>query len=255
MAIVAVNKNVYKVDSLYQWDINQVLEIRGLSVPKVPEIHFTNEAMEKALVRQASMDDAGVITAEIPNTLLQKPYKITAFVCMYEDDTFESLYKITIPVKARNMPADYTFQDNDGEIYSFNALENMVADALNELEEAYDLANESKITFEEVTKAVDELETANENLIEAKSDYEESKAMYEELSNKIFILKDTLVAGETEISFIDDRITENSILSFYSSIFGANPKVATATPGKLVLTFGVQDVDMEVGVKVNGYFV
>lgn len=130
MAIVVVNKNIYKVDSLYQWDINQALEIQGLSLPTIPEIHFTNDAMDKAIVRQATMDDKGIITVEIPNSLLQKPYKITAYVCIYEDETFKSLYKLEIPVKARKKPMDYTIEDNDNEIYSFNALENLVNNTL-----------------------------------------------------------------------------------------------------------------------------
>lgn len=126
MAIAIVTGNRYTVDPLYQWDSNQVLEIRGLSLPSVPEIHFSNNAMEFALVRPVSMDSAGIIRADIPNTLLQKPYMITAHVCMYQGDTFASLYKIEIPVKARTKPNDYTFEDTDGTIYSFNALENMV---------------------------------------------------------------------------------------------------------------------------------
>lgn len=123
MAIVTVENNRYAVDFLYQWDINQVLEIRGLSLASVPEIHFSNYIMEKAIVRRATMDDAGVITVDIPNSLLQKPYKITAYVCIYEGDTFKSLYAVEVPVKARTRPSDYTIEDSDEEIYSFNALE------------------------------------------------------------------------------------------------------------------------------------
>ena len=73
MANVRVEKNRYTVDPLYQWDLNQVLQIYGLSLPSVPEIHFTNDAMDRAIVKQASMDAAGVITVDVPNSLLQKP--------------------------------------------------------------------------------------------------------------------------------------------------------------------------------------
>lgn len=133
MSIVNVQKdNRYTVEPLYQWDVNQVLEIRGLSLPSIPSIHFTNEAMDKAIVRQAAMDDAGVITVNVPNSLLQKPYKIKAYVCIYEGETFETLYKIEIPVNARKKPADYTIED-DQEVYSFNALENSVNNAVNNL--------------------------------------------------------------------------------------------------------------------------
>lgn len=141
MAIVVVNKNVYKVDSLYQWDINQVLEIHGISLSKIPEIHFTNDAMDKAIVHQATMDDKGIITVEIPNSLLQKPYKITAYVCIYDGETFKSLYKIVIPVKARKKPTDYTIDDNYNEIYSFNALENLVNNTARDLRSEHDRLN------------------------------------------------------------------------------------------------------------------
>ena len=78
MATVNVEKNSYKVEPLYQWDLNQQLEVYGLSLATVPEIHFTNVAMSRAIVRQARMDAAGVITVDIPNSLLQKPYTIQA---------------------------------------------------------------------------------------------------------------------------------------------------------------------------------
>lgn len=131
MARVTVTKDRYTVDKLYQWDKNQVLEIRGLSLPSVPEIHFTNDTMDRAIVRQATMDEAGVIRVDVPNSLLQTPYSITVFVCVYEDDdTFKTLYKILVPVDARPKPNDYVIEDSDGEIYSFNALENKIENAL-----------------------------------------------------------------------------------------------------------------------------
>ena len=129
MATVTVNKNTYTVEPLYQWDLNQQLEVYGLSLATVPEVHFTNAAMDKAIVRQATMDAAGVIRAEVPNSLLQKPYTILAYICTYAGSTFETQYKLEIPVKGRAKPNDYTLVD-DPEVYSFNALENQVANAL-----------------------------------------------------------------------------------------------------------------------------
>lgn len=141
MSIVTVIKNTYTVEPLYQWDLNQVLEIHGLSLPSIPEIHFSNDAMDRAIVRQAIMDDAGVITVDIPNSLLQKPYRVYVYVCIYEGETFQSLYKIVIPVKARNKPADYTITDTDGEVYSFIALENLVNNTARDLREEHDQLN------------------------------------------------------------------------------------------------------------------
>lgn len=122
MANVTITKNTYTIDSLYQWDVNQVLTIYGLSLASAPEIHFANEAMSKAIVRQATMDSAGVIRADIPNGLLQKTGKINAYVCVTEGKTFRSLYKIVIPVTSRAQPSGYEFVEEDGLSYSVNAL-------------------------------------------------------------------------------------------------------------------------------------
>lgn len=135
MATVTVNKNTYTVEPLYQWDLNQQLEVYGLSLATIPEVHFTNAAMDKAIVRQATMDAAGVIRAEVPNSLLQKPYTILAYICTYAGSTFETQYKLEIPVKGRAKPADYTLED-DPEVYSFNALENQVVNALARMDAA-----------------------------------------------------------------------------------------------------------------------
>ena len=71
MSNVRVEKNNYTVEPLHQWDVNQVLTIHGLSLPSTPEVHFSNMAMERSIVRQASMNAAGVITVEVPNSMLQ----------------------------------------------------------------------------------------------------------------------------------------------------------------------------------------
>ena len=128
MANLVVNEaNRYTVDPLYQWDINQELFIYGLSIPD-PEIHFTNEALARSLVVIPTVDNEGVIKVAIPNSLLQKPYAITVYICGYEGGTFKTYNKITIPVKARKRPADYTLEGNDGEVYSFNDLTKRIAD-------------------------------------------------------------------------------------------------------------------------------
>ena len=173
MSSVIVENDRYTVDPLYQWDVNQDLEVRGLSLPSIPEIHFTNDAMERSIVRQATMDDAGIITVKIPNSLLQKPYTIKAYICIYEGDTFRSLYAVSIPVKARKMPTDYTLE-NDEEIYSFNKLENLLNNTLVELTEKYDK------TVADLDAKYDATETAlNKKYTELNNKYTEVNAKYE----------------------------------------------------------------------------
>ena len=135
MAIVKVENKSYTVEPLYQWDLNQVLEIRGLSMAAVPEVHFTNDAMVRAVRRFATMDDAGVIRAEVPNALLQTAAKVRALVCIREGEVFKTYHEIRIPVKARPQPADYTITD-DQDIYSFLELENLVYENITKAEQA-----------------------------------------------------------------------------------------------------------------------
>lgn len=127
MANLVVNGNNYKVDNLYQWDVNQVLEIHGLSIVE-PEIHFANEVMSCAIVGKSTVDNKGIIRADVPNSLLQKPYAITVFICGYEGETFKTYCKVRVPVQARTKPGDYTLAVTDMEVYSFNELTRSVSD-------------------------------------------------------------------------------------------------------------------------------
>lgn len=113
----------YAIDSLHQWDRNQVLTLRGLNLATAPEVHFSNKNMDRAIVRQASMVNH-VVTVNIPNSLLQDPLRIYAHIGIYEGNAFTVVETVEIPVIPRTRPCDYQIEDTDGEIYSFSALEN-----------------------------------------------------------------------------------------------------------------------------------
>ena len=67
-----------------------------------------------------------------------------------------------------------------------------------------------------------------------------------------FTLSSTLTASQTSLTFTDERITEDSILSaVYTSIFGIGVKSAEITNGSLVLTFKAQTEDMIVKVVIK----
>lgn len=200
MASLTVENNTYKVESLYQWDKNQVLTIYGLSLATIPEIHFTNEAMDRAIVRQASMDSAGVITVNIPDSLLQNPYKLTVYVCIYERDTFETVYKMTIPVKARKRPTDYTFSDADGEIYSFNTLENLVLNTVNNTKKDY---NASVKALNEATNKYEAVVLEYNRILDK---YAGLPDRFDELENTVEENKETL---ETQVKENYDELKEH----------------------------------------------
>lgn len=134
MSVVKIQDGRYTAEDLYQWDLNQTVYVYGLSLAVIPEIHFVSAGMSRAIVRQSAMDDSGVISCDIPNSCLQTAGKMAVYVCTYSGDTFETLYKFEILVKARTKPADYVLID-DPEVYSFNALENAVVNLQSDYDE------------------------------------------------------------------------------------------------------------------------
>lgn len=66
------------------------------------------------------------------------------------------------------------------------------------------------------------------------------------------ILRETLLPGEGGIVFMDPRITKNSALSFYTSIYGINPKKVIVNEGSVNLEFDSIETEIEVGVRIDG---
>lgn len=185
MSTAIVTDKKYSVDPLYQWDQGQVLEIRGLSMETAPEIHFDNGSLSGAIVRQATMDNAGIISVKIPNSLLEKSNKITAYVCMSGEEEFRSLYSIEITVKARKKPEFYEVID-EYEIYSIEALTREVEEKLSEIE---------NITgqYEEVVKVLEEDRQILEESIENYNNANSKINTFEEELEKTTLKVDTII--------------------------------------------------------------
>lgn len=64
------------------------------------------------------------------------------------------------------------------------------------------------------------------------------------------IITGTLVAGQTSITILNDYITIDSVLDFYTSIYGVNPLTVSVVAGGVTLTFNAQASNMDVGVKI-----
>ena len=64
------------------------------------------------------------------------------------------------------------------------------------------------------------------------------------------IITGTLIAGQTSITILSDYITSNSVLDFYTSIYGVNPLSVSVVAGEVTLTFNAQATNMDVGVKI-----
>ena len=66
-----------------------------------------------------------------------------------------------------------------------------------------------------------------------------------------FTLTSTLTAGATSLTFTNSKITTNSTVDIYSSVYGVNPKTVTLSNGSIAMTFKAQSSDVSVKVVVK----
>lgn len=92
---------------LYQWDYGQTLEIEAIDLPSLVEVHFACTNMSEAIVRVCNVED-GIARVTIPDTCLEQPSPITAWVYEIDGATGHTSKTITIPVVARKRPSTTT---------------------------------------------------------------------------------------------------------------------------------------------------
>lgn len=191
----------YVTDSLYQWDLNQVLKVTGLNLSVKPEVHFSNSKMNGAIVRQANMTNH-VIEVDIPNSVLQDPLTINAHIGIYEDGTFKVIELVQIPVIPRKRPYDYQIEDSDEEIYSFNELKNMVKN----IDEKW-----SDFTTDKVDSAVNAWLEAHP---EATTTVLDKSIGFQKLTQDLYDkVSNSLTKGERVLNMADYSGTDTEILN------------------------------------------
>lgn len=150
----------YTTDSVYQWDLNRRLAIRGLDYDSAPAIHFSNKKSNQALVVQSTIED-GVIYCDVPNILLQEPYDIVGYVCECLDQELTTYETIRIPVKPRVKPADYAYENNV-EILTYYALMSEITSVKASTEKDIKSMDASKASKTELNTVKTELETSHD---------------------------------------------------------------------------------------------
>lgn len=113
-------------ESFYQWDVNQRLTSAKLA--EGDEVHFYNVTLARALVVKAYKLD-GVIVADVPNILLQRPHEIVGYQYITDGDCRRTCESFSFAVTPRPMPEDYIYTET--EILNYKFLE----ERLQQLEE------------------------------------------------------------------------------------------------------------------------
>lgn len=97
-----------RVSNVFQWDVNQVLKITGLTLgTSAVEVHFCNKKSTSAIVVSSTSPTNGYVFVNVPNELLTEPYDIVAYVYQEDSSTKCTTKTITVPVVKRKKPNDY----------------------------------------------------------------------------------------------------------------------------------------------------
>ena len=100
-AIFASGEKVAEIkDDVWQYDFGQVLQISGLSLPPVVEVHYANKGKDIALP-QTGVTEGGITTAPIPNEILEEKGSFTAYIFVTDGESGETCYTINGYVNKR----------------------------------------------------------------------------------------------------------------------------------------------------------
>lgn len=98
-------------EDVWQYDFGQILQIEGLPLPPVVEVHYANKGKDIALP-QTGVTEGGITTAPIPNEILEEKGAFTAYIFVTDGESGETCYTINgyvnkrPPVKGFNAPED-----------------------------------------------------------------------------------------------------------------------------------------------------
>ena len=92
------------VHGLHQWDYGRRLVIRDHSLPALVEVHFGYPGAREAVVRSCSAAN-GVASVSIPDTCLEQPACVTAWVYEAGETSGRTIRTVVLPIIARPRPA------------------------------------------------------------------------------------------------------------------------------------------------------
>lgn len=102
-AIFSEGIDTLTVTGLTQWDYGQKLEIHGLALPALIEVHFACLEMAEAPVRIGTTVD-GVTTVAIPDSCLEHDTPLRAWVYVIDTVSGRTEKTIMLPITARTKP-------------------------------------------------------------------------------------------------------------------------------------------------------
>lgn len=155
---------------------------------------------------------------------------------------------------------------NENTLSEVNTLVAEVREELQNVPNAENMANlQSQITENKnsistnttnISNLQTSLETTNANLETTNTNLGTTNTNIANLTSRVtniegVELTSTLTAGATSLTFTNSKITTNSTVDIYSSVYGVNPKTVTLSNGSIAMTFKAQSSDVSVKVVVK----
>lgn len=144
-----------------QWDVDQTIyiPIDSQHMPEsgladnpayyAPQIHFCNSKMEERYITRSSLVEGSdnIISATVPNVLLQDSYPVFVYVYMTDSQDVSSqkvILRNEIPVRKAAKPSDYLYVENIDRITA-EMIKEEIETAVNETrQDAIDDINETR---------------------------------------------------------------------------------------------------------------
>lgn len=100
-------------EELWQWDYGQKIQITGLNLPEIFEVHFSWKDLETAKVVTGATVD-GISTVDIPNAALQQKRMITAYIYISDPEEGKTVNTIYMMVNSRKAPEGFEIPEDIG---------------------------------------------------------------------------------------------------------------------------------------------
>ena len=234
-----LDENGNIVHSLTQWDTNQKLIVTtDGAVTIAPKIHFCNTKSEKALVVQSIISDNKII-ADIPNILLEEPYRIAAYIYTKTDisnNSWKTIEVINIPVRKRPKPNDYVYVENV-KVVQLSELIKEVQDAIAEFENSIDETLTVKGKAADAKATGDAIQKLNNHL--------------NDISNPHEVTKEQIGLGKVEDKSSSDILGELTSDNVINAL-GYTPPTQDTTYGVASSSLGLIKAGGDIYVSIDG---
>ena len=133
-----------ELEELWQYDYGQKLQICGLNLPDVFEVHFSWTGLENAKVVTGHTEN-GVSTVDIPNEALKQKRAITAYIYLSTAEEGETVNTVMMFVNKRPAPEGLEIPE-DVDLFHYTLV--TAAEYLKQTKEASDEANNNVVNAE-----------------------------------------------------------------------------------------------------------